>query len=90
MRLRQHHPDLFEKAQKYEKTSSDNQRAFTWIQGMPLSEIAKRESDILNQEEENKKRRLANKSNRPLSQVFGAIDIDDEDDWDSSCIICYL
>ncbi len=90
IRMREHHPDLFEKALKYEKTSSDAQRAFTWVQGMTLSDMVKNQSEILKQEEENKRRRFANKANQPLSQVYSVIDFDDEDDWDTSCIICYL
>ncbi len=90
IRMREHHPDLFEQALKYEKTSSDAQRAFTWVQGMTLSDIVKNQSEILKQEEENKRRRFANKANQPLSQVYGVIDFDDEDGWDTSCIICYL
>ena len=56
---------------------------------MPLSELEKREIDILKQEEESKAKRVKSKANRPLSHVFGAVD-DEDDDYDSSCIICYL
>ena len=89
IKMKQYHPDLFEKAKSYEKISDSNGRSFTWVQGMPLSEMEKRESDILKQEEKNKIIRAKNRTNRPLSQVFGAID-DEDDDYDSSCIICYL
>lgn len=89
IRLKQHHPDLFEDAKKYEKTSGPNGKSFTWVQGMSLTEMEEQESEILKQEEENRIRRAKNRTNRPLSQVFGAID-DEDDDYDSSCIICYL
>jgi len=89
IKLKQHHPDLFESAKSYEKISDSNERSFTWVQGIPLSEMEKRECEILKQEEINKARRSKNRTNRPLSQVFGAID-DEDDDYDSSCIICYL
>lgn len=89
IRLKQNHPDLFEKAKSYEKISDSNERQFTWIQGVPLSELEKREIEILRQEEEDKANRSRHRPNRPLSQVFGAI-ADDDDGYDSSCLICYL
>ena len=57
---------------------------------MSLSEMEKRESEILKKDEENKANRVKKMTNKPLSQVFGVLDEDDEDDWDTSCIICYL
>ncbi len=90
VRLKQHHPDLFKLAQEYEELSDNPNKNFTWVQGTTLSKMVEKESEILKQEEKNKKRRFANRANQPLSQVFGAVDFDDEDDWDTSCIICYL
>ncbi len=90
VRMRHRHPDLFRQAQKYEEQSDDPNKKFTWIQGITLSEMIKKEPEILKQEEENKRRRFTSRANQPLSQVFGVIDFDDEDDWDTSCIICYL
>jgi 3'-phosphoadenosine 5'-phosphosulfate sulfotransferase (PAPS reductase)/FAD synthetase len=37
-RLKEHHPDLFEQAKKYER--EENGKKFTWVQGRTLAEIA--------------------------------------------------
>ena len=36
-RLKEHHPDLYEKAKKYEKLSGA--RRYTWVQGRSLDDI---------------------------------------------------
>lgn len=90
IKLKHNHPDLFEEAKSYEKISSGNEKSFTWVERMSLSEMEKGESEILKKDEENKANRVKKMTNKPLSQVFGVLDEDDEDDWDSSCIICYL
>ena len=44
VRLLETHPDQFDQAQAYEKISDDPGKTFTWIQGMPLSELRKPEN----------------------------------------------
>jgi len=89
IKLKHAHPDLFEQAKAYEKISNPNGKQFTWIERMPLSEIENREDDILKKHEDSLKNRVRKIPNRPLSQVFGTID-DEDDSYDPSCIICYL
>jgi len=89
IKLKHNHPELFQQAKAYEKTSNDNGKQFTWVQGIPLSEMEKLEDEILKKHEDRLTHRISRMSNRPLSQVFGAID-DEDDSCDPSCIICYL
>lgn len=44
--LLRRHPHLFEKAKKYEKTGGKDGKGYTWIEGMPLSDLEKRADEI--------------------------------------------
>src|SRR3954470_12413103 len=44
VRLLEKHPDQFDEAQGYEKIDERAGKTFTWIQGMPLSELRKPET----------------------------------------------
>ena len=89
IKLKHTHPELFQQAKAYEKTANDSGRQFTWVQGMPLSELEELEDEILRKHEDGLMYRKSRMSNRPLSQVFGAVD-DEDDSCDPTCIICYL
>lgn len=86
--LKEHHPDLFEKAKAYEKVSDGEQ--FYWRQRESLAELEKPErvaqiktQHALRLEEERKRR-----PDRPLIELVGAA-LDAEDD-DTGCDICHL
>ncbi len=87
--LLEKHPDLFEKAKKYEKTDPETGERFTWCQRESLDELARPErvKEIKEQHakalEAKKKRRV----NLPLIEVFGEV-LDDEDD-DQPCLFCH-
>ena len=74
------HPDLFEKAKRYEKVDPDTGKRFTWIQGMSLDELENRRVEI--EQNTRKKKRNEVKS-------WQASLIDDESD-DQACLICTL
>jgi len=88
IRLKQHHPELFERAQLYEKVHSNSKR-FTWIEGLQLQELIKHENQIIEKHEKAPKKKSYGKIGQPLSQIFGAVE-EDDDSCDPSCIICYL
>jgi len=46
--LHAHHPDLFEKAHRYEENHSDG-RTYTWIQGESITQLLERRGDIFNE-----------------------------------------
>ena len=87
VRLREQHPDLWEKAKTYEKPKE----GFTWVQGESLMELEKPEriEQIKKREVERQTRLKARRKARNLAEVFGAVDEDSFDD-DTGCLICHL
>jgi hypothetical protein len=90
VRLLETHSDQFEAAMKYEKVADDPAKTFTWIQGMPLSELRKPETvaAIKRRNIEAEERRKANRGNRRLVEVLAGIE--EEDDGPKACLICQL
>ena len=90
VRLLETHPDQFEEAQKYEKITDDPGKTFTWIQGMPLSELRKPENiaKIKARYAESEERKKANRGNKKLIEVLGGME--DDDDEQRACLICQL
>jgi hypothetical protein len=90
VRLLETHPDQFEEAMKYEKSSSEPGKSFTWIQGMPLSELRKPETvtAIKKKYEDHKIKYRETRKNKKLIEVFTGVDDDDEDN--RACLICQL
>lgn len=84
--LLENHPDLFEKAKKYERP----EEGYTWVQRESLDELARPERVEQIKREERKRRELERARRRPrtLAEAFGADDAADEDE--SSCTICHL
>ncbi len=91
VRLLETHPDQFEEAQKYEKITDEPGKTFTWIQGMPLSELQKPENitKIKTRYAESEERKKANRGNKKLIEVLGGIE-EDDDDEQRPCLICQL
>jgi hypothetical protein len=81
------HPDLFELAKQYEKVNPATGEAYTWSQGESLQELSQPERV---QEIKQRRLRVLNsqtpESNRPLFEVLGGEDEDDE----RACLICDL
>ena len=90
VRLLETHPDQFEEAQKYEKITDDPGKSFTWIQGMPLSELRKPENvaKIKNRYAESEERKKENRGNKRLIEVLGGME--EDDDEPRACLICQL
>jgi hypothetical protein len=90
VRLLETHPDQFAEAMKYEKISDDPGRTFTWIYGMPLSDLRKPENvaAIKRRFAESTERSRKNRGNRKLVEILAGM----EDDADSpkACLICQL
>ena len=85
--LAQEHPDLFEKAIKYEQEHSDG-RQYTWTQGETLLELLARKNEIIADHEKAMAREKKSVPNRPLAEVLDSV-LDEEDD-DLPCLACHL
>jgi hypothetical protein len=90
VRLLETHPDQFEKAQAYEKISTEPGRTFTWSQGMSLSELRKPENvaKIKAKHEELKEQYKKSKPNKKLMEVLAGVE--DDEDEPKACLICQL
>jgi 3'-phosphoadenosine 5'-phosphosulfate sulfotransferase (PAPS reductase)/FAD synthetase len=90
VRLLENHREQFDMAQAYEKTDADSGKTFTWIQGMPLSELRKPENvaaiKVRYKEAELKKQAFL--SDRPLVEVLAGMEHMEENRI--ACLICQL
>jgi hypothetical protein len=90
VRLLENHPDQFEEAMKYEKVSTEPGKTFTWIQGMPLSELRRPETiaGIKKRYEERQQRLKQQRANKPLVSTLGGLE--SEEEVPKACLICHL
>jgi 3'-phosphoadenosine 5'-phosphosulfate sulfotransferase (PAPS reductase)/FAD synthetase len=91
VRLKQTHPDLFEKAKKYERVYEKTGNFFTWTQGESLEELERPErmEAIIEEAERQKQLEIQNRENLTLFQVFSEVFDPKEDDEDEqACLIC--
>jgi 3'-phosphoadenosine 5'-phosphosulfate sulfotransferase (PAPS reductase)/FAD synthetase len=86
--LKEHHPELFEKAKEYEKIDEANGIKFTWSQRESLEELSQPErmKDIKKDLEHALQRERRSQPGQKLHQIFKAT-LDDEDD-EEPCLIC--
>jgi hypothetical protein len=88
--LKERHPELYEKAKKYEKEGPPGEPGFTWSQEESLDDLEDpvRMEEIKRQYKAALEREANSKSNRRLIEVFEEI-LDDEDD-SFGCSMCHL
>ena len=86
VRLRERHPELFERAKEYEKA----EQGYTWAQEESLTELERpeRRAEILRREKDREDRLAARRRPKTLSQAFGFAEPEDDDD--DGCLICHL
>jgi hypothetical protein len=89
VRLRQHHPDLFEQAKAYEKPNRINKNVFYWCDE-PLAELEKPErmAEIERNWEKVQARLRARPINRPLVSTLGGLEV--EVGVRKGCLMCHL
>jgi 3'-phosphoadenosine 5'-phosphosulfate sulfotransferase (PAPS reductase)/FAD synthetase len=89
--LLENHPDLFEKAKKFEHNDSETGRRYTWNQRESLDELAQPER--LEQIHAERMKRFADmkkgKTNIPLAEMWDEDDEEDEN-GERACLICHL
>jgi 3'-phosphoadenosine 5'-phosphosulfate sulfotransferase (PAPS reductase)/FAD synthetase len=90
VRLLETHPEQFEQAMQYEKITDDPGKTFTWIQGMPLSELRKPENvaAIKARFAEFEGRRKGKQGNKRLVEVLAGME--EEENGPKACLICQL
>lgn len=95
VRLKQIHPDEFEKAKAYEKSAIEHGSPFTWAHREPLTDLEQPErmAEIETDFELRKQRELARRKPNPLRSVTcEPVDIDDlyfEDEGGGACLVCH-
>ncbi len=94
VRLKEAHPDLYEKAKAYERPYDKTGNFFTWSQGESLAELEQPERMEQIQREHVIRivRQTARKENATLAEVFAEADRTEEpeDDDDQGCLVCQL
>ena len=91
VRLLERHPDKFDQAMAYETiTDQQHGRTFTWIEGMPLSELKKPENVArIKQRYEARQQQLrGQRTNKTLVETLGGLE--DFDEGPKACLICHL
>ncbi|WP_121334183.1 phosphoadenosine phosphosulfate reductase, partial [Pseudomonas aeruginosa] len=94
VRLKETHPDLYEKAKEYEVPFEKTGNFFTWSQGESLAELEKPErmAQIKRDHALRVERMAQRKDNSTLIAVFSdhdSTETPDEDD-DQGCLVCSL
>ncbi len=86
VKLSEIHPDLFEKAVKYEQEHEDGRRFF-WNANESLLELINRKDQIIAEHEKAMKLKKKQAPNRPLFEVLESVFEDESDDL---CFVCNL
>ena len=91
VRLKEHHPDLFEKAKAYEATYAPSGNTFTWSERESLAELERPErmAAIKAEHERRKRRAVERGADLTLAQVFAGQEIVDDEEQ-AACLICTL
>lgn len=94
VRLKETHPDLYDKAKAYEKPYEKTGNFFTWSQGESLVEMEQpaRVEQIKREHVIRIERKVARKENATLKEVFAEADSGEqpEADDDQGCLVCQL
>ncbi|MFW9890106.1 MAG: phosphoadenosine phosphosulfate reductase family protein [Candidatus Thorarchaeota archaeon] len=87
--LYDNHPDLFEKAQRYETEHSDG-RKFTWNDNETLSQLLDRREEIISEYNKAEERLKNRKIIRPNMSLAESLDALDEEEGFNPCSVCHL
>lgn len=94
VRLKETHPDLFDKAKAYEKPYEKTGNFFTWSQGESLEELERPErmEQIRTEHVIRLQRKVERRENLTLLELFQEADTGEalEDDDDQGCLVCQL
>jgi 3'-phosphoadenosine 5'-phosphosulfate sulfotransferase (PAPS reductase)/FAD synthetase len=90
VRLKQNHPELFERAKEYEERSVLQGEEFFWTKDEPLRDLERPErmQEIVDAWEQAQRTRSSSGRKRKLVQILGGLQ--DEEEEQEGCLICYL
>lgn len=88
--LLNNHPDLYEKASRFEKESPDTEERYTWTQRESLKELMQPDRITLIEAEYNRRLALPDrpKPGQTLTEVFRKLT--EEEGSEDTCLICHL
>ena len=91
VRLKEHHPEAFEEAKRYEKTAVNNGSPFTWTHGESLVELIQPErvAEIRADHERRVERLRAKTQPNPLRSNLEPIDNDELYGQQKVCLACH-
>lgn len=91
VRLKEHHPDLYERAKEYELMSLQQGVDFTWSASESLSDLERPErmEAIKANKAAADARKRERRGNRSLAETLGGFEPDDTSEQDG-CLICHL
>ncbi|MFM0132775.1 phosphoadenosine phosphosulfate reductase family protein [Paraburkholderia sediminicola] len=94
VRLKETHPDLYDKAKEYERPYEKTGNFFTWSQGESLTELEQpaRMEQIRTEHVIRIQRKIERRENVTLLELFKDADSGEapEDDDDQGCLVCQL
>jgi 3'-phosphoadenosine 5'-phosphosulfate sulfotransferase (PAPS reductase)/FAD synthetase len=94
VRLKETHPDLYDKAKEYERPYEKTGNFFTWSQGESLTELEQpaRMEQIRTEHVIRMQRKIERRENVTLLELFKDADSGEtpEDDDDQGCLVCQL
>jgi 3'-phosphoadenosine 5'-phosphosulfate sulfotransferase (PAPS reductase)/FAD synthetase len=92
VRLKEQHPDLFERAKEYEERSLGFGEQFYWMQSESLAELERPErlEQIKRNWEASEARKKAKRKNLSLAETLGGLVPDDDSHLRDSCLVCSL
>ena len=88
--LKENHPDLFEKAKKYEKETTPTGQRYTWVQSESLNELEARAPQIKAEYHKTLEREAKARKNVPLMQLFDTTHDYLDDEEEDACLMCDL
>jgi 3'-phosphoadenosine 5'-phosphosulfate sulfotransferase (PAPS reductase)/FAD synthetase len=91
VRLKEHHPDLYERAKEYERMSQINGEEFSWSAAESLEELEKPErmAEITRSWEQNQAQRRSRGTGK-LVQILGGLDDGEDPAERAGCVICSI
>lgn len=92
VRLKEQHPDLFQRAKDYEEKSVIYGEQFYWCQNESLAELERPEriAEIKANWEASQARKRAKRKNVPLVETLGGLEQDDDPHLRDGCLVCSL
>lgn len=86
--LYDNHPNLFEKAAKYENEHSDG-RKFTWTDNETLGELIARREEIIAEHRKSEERLIVSNRIKPNMTLIDALGVLDEEEGFNPCSVCH-